>query len=392
VSAEIHNLPTKKVKRFKKAGEHMLLNTQSGIYYAKKSFERYQIPMLFASTGFSEREKQKAKARVLELIQMHMDRYLGPNRDIAARRKHAVSVGQVMDEYFASSDFKGLRKRTQENKLQFIPELKEAWGRYHIEANFAELWADWLPGFKELKSKRRLAMAEKQKMRRPQMRETFNDYAKAMNGILTFARKRKYISYFNPIPYLDKKRGQTGRVYTDEELTSLWRAMSAEMQDQFLLCLESMMRLREAIQLKKSRFDPVTGVITLLPEDVKTGSKTGKGRAFVVGQDLKARLIARINANPESPYFFPSPEDPMKPVQSNKTAWKNTKKRAGIKGKARWHDLRHTALTRAVLDKDAKPALVAQYAGVSIRTIENVYLHNEAEKTASIANVVRVKR
>lgn len=392
MSAEIHKLPTRDVKRFKRAGENLLLNTHSGIYYAKKSFDRYKIPPLFASTGFGEKEKQKARARVLELIKEHLDRYLGPNRDVATRRKNAVSVGQVMDEYLQSSDFRELRTRTQANKVDFIAELREHWGRYHIEANFSELWAAWLPGFRTLKRQRRIAVTEKQNIKNPRLRETFNDYAKTFNGVLTYARKKKYLNYFTPIPYLDKKKGQTGRVYTDEEITRLWHAMSANMQDQYLLCFESMMRKREAICLPKDRFDSKTGVITLRPEDVKTGSKTGRGRAFKVSEDLKARLLARINSNPDSPYFFPSPKNPMKPVNDNKKAWKGAVRRARLEGRCRWHDLRHSAITKALIDAGANPVMVSQYAGVSIRTIENVYLHNEAEKTAAVANVVKVKR
>lgn len=392
MSAEIHNLPAKKDKRFKKAGEHMMLNTKSGVYYAKKAFHRYKIPTLFASTGFTEKEKQKAKARVLELIKEHMDKYLGPNREIATRRKGAISVAQVMDEYLESPEFKKLRANTKASKLLYIPELKEAWGRYHIEANFAELWGDWLPGFQELKAERRMAVAAKQKMLRPQLRKTFNDYAKAFNGALTFAKRKKYVTHFIAVPYLDKKQGQTGRIYTDEEITRLWNAMGANMQDQYLLCYESMMRKREAICLPKDRFDPKTGVITLRPEDVKTGSKTGRGRAFKVSEDLKARLVARITAHPESPYFFPSPKNPLRPVFDNKKAWKNSVRRAGIDGRCRWHDLRHSAITKALVEEGTSPVLVSQYAGVSIRTIENVYLHNEAEKTAAVANVVKVKR
>lgn len=393
MSADIHAFPKKK-KRFVSVGNNLMLNTSSGIYYVKKTFDRYKIPTLFETTRFGKSEKSKAKARALELIAKHLDKYLGATREQAAGRAKTVTMARVFDE-FLEKEVPKMRKRTQERYRSFLPELKEEWGRWSVASKFSEAWEDWLPRFKEKKRKKRIEIAARQKIKRPRFRETFNDYAKSMNEALKFAKKKNYISQKVSVPYLDKKKESPGRVYTDAEIRSLWENMGPTLQLQYLMCFEAMMRLREAICLHKSRFNPATGVITLLPEDVKTGSQTGKGRSFKVSPDLHERLIRQMNAS-DSPYFFPSPGNPEKPVFSNKTAWDTAKKRAGVKG--RWHDLRHSALSRALLPDEngnppeVSPMEVSLYSGTSMRTIEKVYLHNDAEKTARVSNVVKVPR
>jgi integrase len=210
-----------------------------------------------------------------------------------------------------------------------------------------------------------------------------------MNIILRYAYKQRQATHLVSLPNPDAK-ANAGRVFTAEEISKLWEAMNDDTRDQFVLCLECFMRLREALYLTWDRVDLISGVVTLRPEDVKTGTKTGKGRSFRLSDHAFERLKAR-RKRIDSPFVFPSPTDPAKPMHQNKTAWILAKETAGIKGRARWHDLRHSALTIALLDAKMDPILVSEYAGVSLRTIQAVYLHSTHDKTASVAGAVKIK-
>jgi integrase len=211
-----------------------------------------------------------------------------------------------------------------------------------------------------------------------------------MNAVLNYAHSQAWgPSKLVKLPNPDAIT-RAGRVYTESEIESLWAVMGEETRDQFALCFECMMRLREALYLAWDRINLETGEITLRAEDVKTGSKTGRGRSFIASPMALARLRQR-RAETRSSYVFPNPKG-SGPIRSNKTAWRAAKRKAGITGRARWHDLRHTALSRALLDARVNVVLVSEYAGVSIKTLQRVYLHSDSSKTATVADAVSVAR
>ena len=80
----------------------------------------------------------------------------------------------------------------------------------------------------------------------------------------------------------------------------------------------------------------------------------------------------------------------MKPASNNKKAWNLAKKRAGIKGRVRWHDIRHSSLSHLLLIKKQNITKVSEYAGVSVRTLQRVYLHSTAEQTKEVGMALSV--
>ena len=159
---------------------------------------------------------------------------------------------------------------------------------------------------------------------------------------------------------------------------------------QLRLCYQSFMRLREMLHLHWDRVDLKVGRINLRAEDVKTGSRTGEGREFYVNEEILSQLKIRRSKMPKAVYVFQSPKDPSRPAWNNRSAWRRLKRKVGIEGRARWHDLRHTALTRALVERKENPLLVSKYAGVSMRTIERVYLHVRPEDTKAIGSCIEV--
>lgn len=218
-------------------------------------------------------------------------------------------------------------------------------------------------------------------------RKTFGDYAKHFNKVMRYAYESRYVSHLVTVENPDP-RAKAGRVYTDDELAGILAAADAPLYVQTLMGHDSMMRLREILYLEKKRADLDTGLITLEAEHVKTGSKTGKGRSFYVTEEIRWLLCGIARNTEGSPVFFPSPKNPKRPVHDNKRAWATAKKRAGITGRARFHETRHSGLTKALLIKRLNPLLVSQYAGVSLKTIEQVYLHVKPEHTIDVAEAM----
>jgi integrase len=247
------------------------------------------------------------------------------------------------------------------------------------------MWERWMIGFKAEKSKLNPETGKR--------RTTYNDYVHKMNQVLRYAFNHKMLKHPLKLPAADAVKANTGRVFTDAELQALWAKMGETMRDQFVLSYECFMRLREVLHLTWERIDLETGKLTLRAEDVKTGSRTGKGRTFFVSPAALARLRARWKARKgDSPFVFPSRFSPLKPQDESKTAWKGAKRRAKIEKRARWHDIRHTSLTKALLEHKLNPIEVSEYAGVSIRTIQRVYLHSKEEQTRGVSGVLSIDR
>jgi integrase len=355
-------------KRFVRVAPYVFLNTETGVYYVRKSFHRHRIPELFETTR--ETKLGRAKAKADELIQAHLDHYLSGKTGLASKRA-GTPIAEVIDEVLRVVT-PGKRRRTQENHRLYLNELKREWGSWDVNRIKLEAWNSWLAEFRTRKN-----------------RTTYVDYAKNMNLVLRYAYKQRLATHLVTIPNPDPK-ANAGRLFTADEIGRLWEAMNEDTRDQFVLSFECLMRLREGLYLTWDRVDLELGVITLGIDDVKTGTKTGKGRSFRMSDRALARMKARRLRVP-GPLVFPSPTNPAKPMHQNKTAWQLAKKKAGIKGRARWHDLRHTALTVALLDAKMDPLLVSEYAGVSVRTIQAVYLHATHDKTAAVAGAVRIK-
>lgn len=276
----------------------------------------------------------------------------------------------------------------------YFEELRAELGHHSIDRITLDVWARWLKGFRTRKT-----------------RATFWDYAKHMNILIRYAYEQKWISHLITFPNPDPIK-VTGTVLSPQNIRELWSVMGEDTKDQLVLAYENCMRLREVLYLTWDRVDLENGDITLRPEDVKTGSKTGRGRTFIASEHALERLRARrkkfenlsvLVGKPIQKFVFPSPTG-KGPVDWNTTAWARAKRmvtegdpKRGIKPInpafphwARWHDLRHSSLSHMLLDKKMNPLLVSEFAGVSMQTIQRVYLHSTAEKTKSVSKAISI--
>ena len=106
-------------------------------------------------------------------------------------------------------------------------------------------------------------------------------------------------------------------------------------------------------------------------------SKSGPRRVY-----MSSRACTLIDRQPRtaSPYVFPSPDDPMRPVTDSSFLWHLVRRRASI-GDVRLHDLRHTFASRAVMQGVPLPivakllghrrvSMTLRYAHVADRDVE----------------------
>lgn len=374
----------------------------TGVIYYRETFKKENIPALFKSTEATTLGKAKTTAK--KMVQRHRNLHLGIKDDHIYGRAVANPFREVIAwarEHYTPK----MRRRTQVAHNFFFDELDDWLGHFDVNSITRELFTGMI--------QKRRGKSRKVKNRdgtyRVSVRRTFSDYAKHMNLLMRIAYEdlklaTHLITFDNPdrvrsrlklLPGAttwDDDLGPSWRVYTQAEISALWDEMGEDTRDQFALCYECLMRKREALHLTWDRVDLGVGKITLRPEDVKTGSKTGRGREFIMSPAAWERIRARAQKRePGNPWVFPSKTAPGKPVDDNKTAWTLVKRRAGVFGKATWHSLRHTALTEALLNEGKDPVKVSEYAGVSLETIQRVYLHSKAEQTKSVAGAIRIR-
>jgi len=136
------------------------------------------------------------------------------------------------------------------------------------------------------------------------------------------------------------------RVLTPEEIERLLATCTGHCRAMVLLGLHTGMRLGEILGLTWDHLDLSRGVITLVH------TKNGKVRRVPLNETARGLLQSRSR---EGPYVFGG----ERPYGSIKTAFRSACRRAGI-GRIRFHDLRHTWATYAVL------------GGVDLRTVQEL--------------------
>jgi integrase len=183
------------------------------------------------------------------------------------------------------------------------------------------------------------------------------------------------------------KKNVGGRVFADDEVDDLLNlAQNPDLHLAILMAVTMGMRRNEIFALRVERVNRQRQTILLTEDD----TKTKKAREFKVSPDVWPLLEKRLSSG--SPWVFPRKNDPSQPLHKDgfKTAWTNLRKMCGVDG--RFHDLRHTFLTKAFKAPGANPALICHYAGLSLEVAEKVYLHFTPEDTLSVASLVSFVR
>jgi integrase len=210
----------------------------------------------------------------------------------------------------------------------------------------------------------------------------FND-RKALRSFLISLKDEGVLAtipkFTNPDPV-----STVGKVYSDDEISRLLENAADDLRLQILMALTMFMRKGEILLLSIDRVDRIERTVRLGSDD----TKTKKPREFAISDVVWEML--RIRLSHPSGYVFPSRTGEAKPVgvSGNQSAWEGCKKRAKVRG--RFHDLRHTALTKAFKVSGSNAALICFAAGLSLEEAQRTYLHFRAQDTGAVVNLVEV--
>ena len=353
----------------------LAIDRESGVIYAIKHFAG--MPQLFKS--LKTKDKREARRLLPQRIKEHLEQYAD-----GKSTSSDPTVAEVIEEIERAESPK-LRAKTQSKRRFYFARIRDEMELGHLPVSRLTLkvWAD------------RLARVQAKRKRR-----TYWDYVKHANIILRFAYRQKYVSHWLTFPNTDGPHKE-GTVFTLDEIRALWEVMGVTTRDQFVLSYECCMRLREVLHLTWDRVDLESGEITLRAQDVKTGSKTKRGRTFIMTPHALERMRARKDWIGHSDFagtkwVFPSPTG-TGPIDDNKTAW-NRAKRDVLEGSklhgtkpmphfqhwGTWHDLRHSAISRMLCEQKMNITHVSEYVGTSVSTLQRVYLHSRAEHTKGV--------
>ena len=121
----------------------------------------------------------------------------------------------------------------------------------------------------------------------------------------------------------------------------------------------------------------------------KSKTDAGSGRIIPLSQPAVAVLtkwaIRMPEAKPEH-FIFPACEnhniDPTRPITSFRKAWRNATKTAGLAG-LRFHDLRHTAITKLAESMASEQTIMAIAGHVCRKMLEHYsHIRMDAKRTA----------
>jgi integrase len=186
-----------------------------------------------------------------------------------------------------------------------------------------------------------------------------------------------------------KERRNIGRALSPEQEASLLRQCgrsdSALLYPIVKLGLNTAMRSQEIKTLRWSQVDLIRKSLTV----GKSKTEGGSGRLIPLNQSAMAVLVKWASRTPEANpehFVFPACEnrdvDPSRPITSFRTAWRNATRAAGLRG-LRFHDLRHTAITKLAESLASEQTIMAIAGHVSRRMLDHYsHIRMEAKRTA----------
>jgi integrase len=329
---------------------------KSGYWIVRKKKDGRE---LFRSTG-EKRNKHKARKKALAILA----EWLGTENVgggvtfksvgeevilLKARRSHATQVSARLHLRKHLYPFFGAMLIADGKKNPLVNEA--TWERYETE----------------------------ERLKNP-TRRLFNDW-KHFRMVTNLAWKKGLIArkvvVQNPDPEI-----QAGKVYSDREVRRLLRAANPQLRTQIIGAVTMGLRRKENLcQTWDRHIDLRRRIVHLPAKDTKIrrSRSCGMSRTFYEAIVELWRAAGRPKAGP----VYPSRHDKSAPTRSHKTAWRSCKRRAGVTG--RFHDLRHTFLTNALIRDRKNPLHVSVYAGVSLTEIQRTYLHPSVDDTRGVA-------
>ena len=254
-------------------------------------------------------------------------------------------------------------------KIQWEKHLKPYFGGMRIEDVTESEWLKYV--------------AEKRKTMPD--RKFFND-RKYLSMFLNWCHREGWLKKLPKFPDVDPEI-DAGKVYSAAEIKKLLsNTGNTALRLQVLMALTMGMRKSEILTLEWGQINFANRTIYLPAEKTKIRKARTFGLSDICCSELYIRSATSLS---KSKFVFEGKrgrDGSQRPVGEMK-AWNACKARAGVTG--RFHDLRHTFLTRA-FKESVNPALICEYAGLSLDEAQKTYLHFDHEDTRVVSTLVKV--
>lgn len=345
-------------------------------YYARFSLNRVRVEQCLWISIEEKGGLDKAIQKASEI-----EKYIRDKKDfkdlfvsVQTERKKSVLIGELFPEfmeYRKQGDprfkIKPWRENTASHYQLFWDLYFEPFFGNKLPNEIENLWPDYIE-FAQKKSERKKNLV------------MFNHY-KYFSSFCTYLLDQEKLSkrpkIWNPDADTEDDDG-CGIVYPDDTIKKMIEKADGSFKLYVSMGALMGMRSREITALKKDRIFIGSDIIKLKAIDVKTGSKTKKGRTIPIPSFVKDLLLKQISDTKESDFLFPNfrYREGDRPMDRGgfKKLWDELRCDVGFPT-GRFHDLRHTYATKALSNPLINPALVCKALGMSMATAEKVYLH-----------------
>lgn len=182
-----------------------------------------------------------------------------------------------------------------------------------------------------------------------------------------------------------------GRELEEPEIAGLYKhSVHQVTTDGLDLGLRNAFRLIDILNLSKDRVDFAKNRIIFKRgrRSDEGGHKNQKPVEIEINPVVREMLLRRLKETEGSPYFFPSPKNPKKPMSATHfyKYWYKTCEKAKVKD-ASPHDMRHTCATLMARAGIAQ-AFTEQFCRMSPEVVRRIYTHLGKEDNQRAANVV----
>lgn len=208
------------------------------------------------------------------------------------------------------------------------------------------------------------------------------------NWLLKTGKIQKKIILYDPNWIADESAEEKRKIiFTDEQVEQMIWHSSGTFGLFIKMGLLMGMRSSEMTQLQKDRINMDENVIRLRAIDCKTGSKTGKGRAISIHNDVLLSLRDQLINSGDSLFLFPNRNDKNRAMHRSgfKNNWKELLEKCEIKA-GTIHSMRATCATKLFSNKDLNPALICKSLGFSMQIAMKTYINFSNDDLALVAS------
>lgn len=331
-------------------------------------YKRGKVFWIRASKSGKSRLQKSLDTETLSTARLRRDeelaKYMGEKR---LSNSHALLVEDKFPEFLETKSVKS--PATQASmRNQWEKHLKEYFGDHLLEEVTETTWLKYVA----------------RKRKDEPARKFFND-RKYLSMFLHWLHREGLIQKLPKLPIVDGEIAE-GKVFSKEMMQSLLVRAPEDLKLQIILAYTMGMRIGEIMSLEWNQVDLTKKTIYLPASKTKIRKERTFGISEAAFSILKERKDKALGA---AVFHAPGDYDKVQGRQGNKRVWASCKRAAGIPSEYRFHWLRHTFLTNA-FKASINPALICEFAGLSLEEAQKTYLHFTVEDTRVVAKIVEV--